>query len=134
MEKTIDIRDERLGTLSGRDSIYLDALSQDEFGNITFKGEINSSLAENSQNKKWIPYTLKFRGVTIYYACDTDTYYDMENPKKESSFCIIEKSKWLARLPISNAENKAISKHYRLYTYDFVYNIIAEEYTFELDM
>ena len=134
MEKVISVKDKTLGALSGRDAIFLDSFSQDEFGNLTFCGEINSTLSENSQGKKFVPYTLKFSGVIAYYACELDTYYDKYAVGEESSFDVVEKSKWLAALPSRDGEDKASRKHYRLYTYDFVYNIIAKDYEMNLNM
>jgi len=132
MEKIIPIKDALLGTLLGRDCIYLDAFSQDEFANLTFKGEINSSLSENPQEGKWVPYTLKFSGAAAYYVCDIDTYYNMERCAEENSFSIVEKSKWLSRLTLQDCD-KANYRHYRLFTYDFVYNIIAKDYEMKLN-
>lgn len=130
MEKVISVKDKTLGTLSGRDAIFLDSFSQDEFGNLTFCGEINSTLSENSQGKKFVPYTLKFSGVIAYYVCELDTYFDMYDTAEESSFVLVEGSKWLSKFPMT----KGKAKHYRLYTYDFVYNIIAVSHELEVNI
>ena len=134
MEKITAISDKTLGVLSGRDCIYLDTLTQDEFGNLTFKGEINGSLVENPQSAKWLPYTLKFGGVIAYFSCETDTYYNIDSTEEKSSFTIIEKSKWLSELPIRDGEDKKKYTHYRLYTYDFIYNIVAKSYEMNLNI
>ena len=130
MEKAIALKDKTLGVLSGRDCVFLDTLSQDEFGNLTFSGEINSTLSENPQSEKFVPYTLKFSGVIAYYACELDTYFDMYDTAEESSFALVEGSKWLSSFPMT----KGKSKHYRLYTYDFVYNIIAVSHELEVNI
>ena len=134
MENIIDIKDKTLGVLSGRDCIYLDTLTQDEFGNLTFKGEINGTLAEKMPGLAWIPYTLKFRGVAAYHVYGLDAYFGIASSACESSFCMVENSEWLSSLIIKTGENEAEYRHYRLYTYDFAYNIIAKDHEMELNI
>ena len=47
-----------------------------------------------------------------------------------SSFDLIEDSTWLKSLPVREDFDKGIYQHYRLFTYDDVYDIIAVSYEF----
>ena len=67
-----------LGVLKGRDCIYLDQVKQDGLNNLTFTGDINSHLiSQHRDEKDWFPYTLTFRRVLTYFACELDTYENL---------------------------------------------------------
>ena len=51
-----------------------------------------------------------------------------------SSFDLIEDSTWLKSLPVREDFDKGIYRHYRLFTYDDVYNIIAVSYEFAAEL
>ena len=121
MEKLINISDDVLGVLKGRDCIFLDTVMQDGKGDLVFKGEINGSLASKINKDVWIPYTLTFHQVIAYSSCELDVYTDMA----DSDLDIVENSKRLAELPAGNDMDKSKYKHYRLFTYDYVYDILA---------
>ena len=60
-----------LGVLKGRDCIYLDQVKQDALNNLTFTGDINGHLiSQHRDEKDWFPYTLTFRRVLTYFACE----------------------------------------------------------------
>ena len=46
----------------------------------------------------------------------------------------IEDSTWLKSLPVREDFDKGIYRHYRLFTYDDVYNIIAVSYEFAAEL
>lgn len=137
MEKTIAI-ETGLGVLWGRDCIFLDCVQQDKRGNLTFSGEINSNCTSVGkkcpQEKKWLPYTLTFQDVLACFSCELDTYGNLAGfPDSESSdFDLIEDSEWLESLPVRNDFQKNRYTHYRIFTYDIVYNIIAGSYKLEI--
>lgn len=136
MEKAIAINT-CLGVLNGRDCIYLDLMKQDDLDNLTFTGEINGHLVSmHKSEKRWLPYTLTFQRVLAYFACELDTYENlagMGHPDG-SSFDLIEDSTWLKFLPLREDFDKDLYQHYRLFTYDVVYNIIAVSYSLEAEL
>ncbi|MCM1120015.1 MAG: hypothetical protein NC543_11745 [bacterium] len=138
MEKLIAI-DTCLGVLRGRDCIFLDRVEQNDRGNLTFSGEINSVLTSkskrNSQGEKWVPFTLAFHNVIACFSCELETYGNIMEASDllGSDFDIIENSKWLESLPVRKDYHKDMYKHFRIYTYDIVYNIVADSYILEID-
>ncbi len=136
MEKAIAI-DTCLGVLNGRDCVYLDQMQQDAPDNLTFTGDINGHLISQHRNeKRWFPYTLTFRRVLAYFACKLDTYENLAGTGRPdgSSFDLIEDSSWLKSFPVQEDYGKDIYQHYRLFTYDDVYNIIAVSYKLDVDV
>ncbi len=140
MEKAIAI-ETCLGVLRGRDCIFLDRVEQDNRGNLTFSGEINGDLASRHkeskglQEIKWFPYTLTFQHVIACFSCELDTYENFigNSGLEGSDFDLIENSKWLESMPVRKDLKKDGYKHYRVFTYDIVYNIIAGSYKLEID-
>ncbi|MCL2368935.1 MAG: hypothetical protein FWC72_08050 [Oscillospiraceae bacterium] len=120
-----------VGVLSGRDCIFLDTVMQDADNNsMVFAGDINGNLVAKA--KEWLPYKLKFMQVLAYFCCELDTYENLVNTNSNSSFDVMENSAWLESLPIRCDYDKNDYKHYRLFTYDDVYDIIAIEYQLEI--
>jgi hypothetical protein len=121
MEKAVSIKTSA-GILNGRDCIFLDTAVQDESKKtVVFTGDTNR-----------IPYKLTFMRVLSCFFCELDTYENLVDTKSNSSFDLIENSAWLESLPIRKDYDKSAYKHYRLFTYDIVYDIIAMEYTLEI--
>jgi len=136
MEKAIAINT-CFGILNGRDCIHLDQVKRDGGNNLTFTGDINGHLISQHRNeKKWFPYTLTFQRVLAYFACELDTYENLVGTGHlgDSSFDLIKDSSWLKSLPVREDFDKAIYQHYRLFTYDDVYNIIAVSHKLEVDV
>ena len=126
-----------LGFLKGRDCIYLDQVKRDSLNNLTFTGDINGNLVSLHRNEKdWFSYTLTFRQVLAYFACELGTYEKLTETGclNRSSFDLIEDSTWLKSLPVREDFDKGIYRHYRLFTYDDVYNIIAATYEFAAEL
>ena len=124
-----------IGIINGRDAIYLDLMEQ-KGNEIIFYGEINAGLTEikNDIRKEWLKYKLSFK-ETIYYKC-----YELDFYKKkkslESSFDKINNSKTIERMKLLDREFKINNKHkhFVLTTYDYIYEIIASKYTFEIEI
>ena len=133
-EKIVSVKTAKLGGLNGRDCIYIDTVTQDDMDNLVFKGEINCFLAEKIKTDRFIPYKLTFKRVIAYFSCELDTYENIDNSAHldYSCFNIVENSKWLANFPVRKDFDKSIYKHYQVFTYDFVYNIIAVDFDFKI--
>lgn len=136
MEKVVGVEVEALGILNGRDCVYIDTVKQDNYDNLVFEGKINGNLASNIKDSKWIPYTLSFHRVIAYFACELDSYENMDSygHLDYTDFNIIENSQWLADFPLREDFDKSEYKHYQLFTYDFVYNIIAVSFDIKYDL
>lgn len=96
-----------------------------------FTGEINGNLISKRRvEEEWVPYKLKFKRVLAYFSCKMDTYELLAGTDHldSSDFDVIEESSWLKSLPVRSDFDKNIYKHYHLFTYDVVYNIIAVSY------
>ncbi|WP_195599396.1 hypothetical protein [Longibaculum muris] len=124
-----------LGILQGRDCVYLNTLIQDDFGHLTLSGDINGHLIYNNTNEKdWISYQLVFQQVLAYFSCELDTYEMIENNADyQSSFVMVNASRWIEKLPIRKDIDCSLYKHYRFYTYDFVYDILAVDFQMTID-
>jgi len=136
MEKATPIKTS-VGILNGRDCIYFDTVKQDDCDNVVFTGDINGELVTRTNNQKdWLPYKLTFLRVLACFYCELDTYENLAgtNHLDTSSFDLIENSDWLKSLPVRKDFDKGIYKHYRLFTYDIVYNIIATDYNIEIEL
>ena len=130
MDKIIPI-ETVVGFLTGRDCVYLDKVTQDvNSGVLVFEGDINGNLVVCE--KEWLPYKLKFTQVLMYFCCELDTYGNLTEIEYSSSFDLVENSTWLEALPIRKDYDKKEYKHYRLFTYDDVFDVIATGYEFEL--
>ena len=136
MEEVIIIEDETLGILNGRDCIYIDTVTQDEMNNLIIKGSINGNLARKINEDKWIPYNLIFHCVIAYFSCEIDTYENIDtyNHLDCSDFNWVKNSQWLATFPIRKDFEKSIYKHYQVFTYDYVFNIVAVSYELNCDL
>lgn len=138
MEKFIDIEDKRLGILNGRDCIYIDTVTLDSVDSLTFTGEINGLLASKICAGKWIPYTLVFKRVISYSACELDTFLNREYGGymtfDYSDFTVVENSKRLEELPIREDFDRSIYKHFRVFTYDVVFDIFAVSFEMKADL
>lgn len=134
MEKAIPI-ETAAGLLQGRDCIYLDTVRQNALNDLIFKGTLNGALVKQADNtRQWLPYQLIFHGVLVYFSCELDTYQNLAGKDflDGSCFDLIRESKWLRTLPVRNDYDKNDYHHYRLLTYDVVYDIIAQSYVLDI--
>lgn len=105
--------------------------------NMIFTGEISGDLVSKNRYKKdWLPYMLIFQGVLACFSCEVDSYENLVGASFSygSNFNFIEESEWLKSFPIREDFDKGRYKHYRLCTYDTVYNIIAVSHRFEINI
>ena len=134
MEKAFPI-ETAAGLLQGRDCIYLDTVLQNDLNDLIFKGALNGALLTNNQTaQEWLSYQLRFHGVLAYFSCELDTYENLAGTDFLHGTCfdLIRESKWLRSLPVRNDLDKNDYHHYRLLTYDVVYNIIAQSYVLDI--
>lgn len=120
-----------LGIISGRDAIDFDKqeMIQKPFG-LVFTGEINGDLcSKNNSNRDWIPYQLCFDYPIIFSCCELDLYKETD---LVSSFDILENSKLIANIHQKDYGRKFKDefKHYIFATYDYVFEIVARDFTF----
>ncbi len=63
-----------LGILRGRDCVYLDShVANSELKTLTLQGEINCDLCDPPVWGLFLPYTLRFLGVTSFDVVDLDS-------------------------------------------------------------
>ena len=137
MEWSIPI-ETKVGMISKRDGIFLDHVQSDGH-NMTFVGEINGALVSNykyNNDREDFPFTLTFRRILACFSCELDTYENMGDISyhNSSDFDLIEESAWLQSLPVRQDYDKSSYHHYRLATYDTIYNIIATDYNLEIEI
>ena len=126
-QEVLAIETEQLGKLWGRDCIFLDLFSQ-ENNTLTLKGEIERYEDTLVDYK----YTLIFKSVIAYFTCELDTYEHIDN-SYVSSFNIVKNSEWLSSLPVRSDIDRLDLKHFQVFTYDYVLNIIAKSYDFKVE-
>ena len=117
--------DTPVGTLSGRDCIYLDDISfGDDANTLILKGELNGSLCSNAALGSTYSYVATFHGLMAIEMLELDSW----NWSGESSFDEVQHSEWVARLG-----GKVTSEHRHLLfqTYDLVFNIVCSRFDFE---
>ena len=127
--KTIKPIETSLGILKGRDCIYLDKVYKKDRLYL-FEGEINGRLLNNGKDG-FIKYKLEFKNVVSMFTCELNSY-DAINTNGVYSFEIIENSKYLKTIAANDELDIKLLKHYRLKTYDDVFDIIAKDYVFEI--
>lgn len=136
--KYININDKKLGILDGRDCIYIDTVTLDHVNSLTFEGEINGHLASKIRDYKWIPYKLTFKRVISYSACELDTFLNREYGGYMTfdygCFTVVQNSGQLAELPIRYDFDRSIYKHFRVFTYDVVFDIFAAGFELTADL
>ena len=128
-----------IGTLRGRDCVFLDRLSMSDSAMLVLEGTINTGvvrqfIAPNDMPASGeLPYTLTFRGVLAVQVYELDTWESQEhddNVLLESSFEEIVDSPWIASLQGKITPN---DRHFRLMTYDDVVDVICRDFELVFD-
>lgn len=117
----------QLGLIKGRDSIFLDKLVQTDCpSTVKVHGEISANLCTDYSGPpgKWISYEMTFKGVLAYRGWEIDLY--PSELQIVSSLDIIQGSTWAEDLAGSTRT------HYVLSTYDYIYEILAQDFKLEL--
>lgn len=132
MGKFVDIEDTQFGRLYGRDCMFLDR-AELKGNKLIIEGEINSALTgRTKQGGEWISFRLTFQSVIAHFVCELDTYENMS--KIGGCFGVIEDSRQLEKLPVRSDFDKSEYKHYRVCTYDFVFDVFAKGFEFSTDI
>ena len=115
-----------LGYLDGRDCIYLDRfVFEDGTATFVLDGSINGNLCTVRQSGRFVPFTLRFRGVLAIKMVELDSCdWDFE-----SSFDEIRDSSWIKSL---GGKITAAQRHFFVQTYDYVFDVVGEGYEFEV--
>lgn len=115
----------QFGVLNGRNSIYLDSVTQS--GNkLLFKGELSCNEdMQKTFGKRFVTYNLEFRKV-CFYKCGALDYVERFYHDSKSCFDLVTDSVLLKELRISKGD----IQHYFLQTYDYIYEIFAEIFEF----
>lgn len=120
-----------LGYFYGRDCIYLDTITfEDRTTTVVLEGSINGNLCTVRNADEFVPYRLRFRGV-LALRMVTLELSDMEGT---SCFDEVFDSEWVRAL-INRDSDQNISpqhRHFVVGTYDDVFEIICENYEFEI--
>lgn len=116
-----------IGIIKGRDAIFVDDFRH-VYNTIEITGEINGELCSRRPNKaEWYKYFLKFINVKVF-KCENIDYYQWDKWNTVSSFDVISNSEWIEEYRFDNE----IFQQYILETYDNVYFIICESYSFDV--
>ncbi len=125
-----------IGVLWGRDCVYLDHTSKPEEGTLLLRGTINCRIVRNYvsppgwEQAEDLPYELLFQNVLGFQMLELDAWgtqnYD-STALSESCFGEVENSMWLNRLHAKLTK----LRHLRLATYDDVFDVLCETYTWQ---
>lgn len=133
--------DTPVGTLYGRDCIYLDSAKQNDYCQLILQGKLNSRLIGINRNRPnqdltFIPYLLKFERVIAMASCELDTHENAVQRHSEAewaSFVEVQDSPWLNQLPIRKDIDRSIYRHFRIYTYDVVFDVFAASFLWQIN-
>ena len=125
-----------IGTIFGRDAIYLDKV---EFLRRTVElvlcGQLNSSLCSGAVagSAKFIPYEIKFSGVVA----TRHVTLELWNGPSSSSLDEVLDSTWIAELQAGLGADQVFYsnrkvRHYCVQTYDDVFEVVCDEMFFEV--
>ena len=115
-----------LGRLDGRDCIYLDHFTfEDGTSTLVLDGSINGNLCATRQPGRFVPYSLRFRGVLAVKMVELDSC----DWSSESSFDEVHDSEWIRSL---GGKVTTARRHFFVQTYDFVFDVACEGYEFEV--
>lgn len=113
-----------LSQVNARDGIFIDFVNQDyKNSSLTFTGEVKGKLIGFSEEYK--KFKLVFSILSYYNCIDLD--FSEIDTQSVSNFNIVQDSDYI-RL------NQLIGfNHYYLSSYDYAYEIIAKEVTFQFE-
>ncbi len=127
-----------LGYMYGRDAIYVDKLDYElERRTVTLTGEFNGALGSDAKSDDFIMYTLRLEGVYYFNVVELDLYGDdVQSVQSQSAY----PSNWLEyrhSTLLDNARQQGKAelqrlRHFILFTYDDVFEIVCRMYTLEL--
>jgi hypothetical protein len=115
-----------LGHLRGRDCIYLDSVAFDQAATtLTLAGDINTAICSPPLSGAFVPYELRFLGVSHHDRCPIDSSgWDWE-----ASFEERFGSSQLAQL---DPNGDLGLRHFFVQTYDDVFHVLCSSFEFTL--
>lgn len=125
-----------IGVLWGRDCVYLDHTSKTDAGTLLLRGTINCGIVRNYlpphgwEQAEDLPYELLFHKVLGFQMLELDAWGNQNedlSALSESCFEEVENSMWLKRLH----DKLERLRHLRLATYDDVFDVLCETYTWQ---
>lgn len=114
-----------IGTLFGRDAVYLDKFEYDLHSVLRLSGEFNGKLGSKPVDG-FIDYLLIFSGVLAFKVIELDSW-DFDSA---SSFDEVVDSGWCKAL---GGKITSAHKHYLFQTYDDVIEVVATKFTLTVD-
>lgn len=125
-----------IGVLWGRDCVYLDHTSKANAGTLLLRGTINCRIVRNYlpppgwEQAEDLPFELLFHNVLGFQMLELDAWGTQNedlSALSESCFEEVENSMWLKRLH----DKLERLRHLRLATYDDVFDVLCETYTWQ---
>lgn len=111
-----------LGELQGRDCLYLDgARFEDGVGTFVLEGEANGNLCTPPRPDTWVPYVLRFTGVSSVELVAT------ESRRRDAASCLDEME--LDLLPFPGH----VERRFAVDTYGHTVLVTCREVSFEVD-
>ena len=127
MERVVPIETD-VGTLAGRDCIYLDKTQRSVSGDsLVLEGGIMGALCRPRRDDVEIPYCLVFHGVAKVEQLDIDSWWPEAPNDTTSSFFEIVESSWARDIGASPG-----ARHFVIQTYDEVFKVVCGGYTLTL--
>ena len=125
-----------IGVLWGRDCVYLDHTMIPDAGTLLLRGTIDCRIVRNFlpppgwEQSEDLPFELLFHRVLGFQMLELDAWGTQNEDLtalSESCFEEVENSMWLKRLHV----NLERLRHFRLATYDDVFDVLSETYTWQ---
>lgn len=120
-----------LGIARGRDAFFVESFAFTKGLELKVTGEANADNCSGEQHG-FVKYHLTFQGVLALRYFELD--FAEIGSTYVSSFDEVDGSLWLQRIRASDSARKVSDthRHYRLITYDDVFEFIASRYRFVL--
>ncbi len=124
-----------IGTLWGRDCIFLDRVSMPNTSTLILEGTINTRIVKQFVPPKEmpaseeLPYVLSFNKVLAVQILELDTWESQHNDEDyafmSSSFQELVGARWLSSL---GGKVTADDRHFSVLTYDDVIDVICRDF------
>ncbi len=128
---------ENIGIVQGRDAIYIDGYHFSGRNDFFIEGAFNSQLCSVKQDIDFVPFKISFRGIIHLKFYELDLYYPKNMWERKASFEMIQDSDLIKEFMILNDSQGKINenhKHYILWTYDDVFEVVADGYDITIHM
>lgn len=119
-----------LGTLNGRDCIFLRGVSLLEHQNdLVLRCSVDEGLCSKGRSDvvAGVPTTMTFRGVLALLMIELDSW----DWSGESSFDEVVDSEWVRTL---RGKVTSAHRHFVVQTYDNVFQVVCEDYVVTMDL